>query len=171
MSTVSTAIPFAEPDMTLGDGDEIGNQICVLVATYANAMLLCPTSFHQEDAVAMCKGLDWEHPKGVLWFTEMEMVLWFWSDSAMITTMHWLTVNMVWHGNPIVLHIWPLNTKQVRDYIAIRSNCPFGTPAQAPDKGMEFQPPPNEPSPDNGLWRMLTRDIQELDNDHRWEAL
>ena len=75
MSTTSTVTTLAESDLTLSDDDEIANHICMLVTTHANGTPLCPTSFQKEDAVTMCKGLGWEHPKGVLQLMETEMVL------------------------------------------------------------------------------------------------
>ena len=84
MSTTSTVTALVEPDPTLGNNDEIANQICMLVTTHANGTPLCPTSFHQEDAAVMWEKLGWEHPKGVLQLMEMEMVLTFWSDSEMM---------------------------------------------------------------------------------------
>ena len=115
MSTTSTVTALVEPDPTLGDDDGIANWICMLVTTYTDGTLLCQTSFQQEDTVTMCKGLGKEHPKGVLQLTDTETVLTFQCDSEMMATMHHLTVATVWHGDPIVLCIWPPNTKQVKD--------------------------------------------------------
>ena len=100
-----------EPDLTLGDDDEIANQICMLVTTHVDGTTLCPTLFHQEDMVAMCEGLGQECPKGVLQLMEMETVLTFWSDSDMMTTMCWLAVATIWCSSPIVLHIQLLSAK------------------------------------------------------------
>ena len=105
MSIKSTATALAEPDPTAGNDDEIANQICMLVPTCTNGTLLCPTSFHQEEAVTMCEGLGQKCPEGVLQLTEMEMVLTFWSDSEMMAATHWLAAATFWHGNPIVLQI------------------------------------------------------------------
>ena len=88
MSTTSTVTASVEPDLILGDDDEIANQICMLVATHANGTLLCPTSFQQDDAVVLCEGLGQECPKGVMWLMEMETVLMFWSYCEMTATTH-----------------------------------------------------------------------------------
>ena len=96
MSTASTPTTLAEPDLTLGDDDKIANQICMLVATHTDGTPLCPTSFYQEDAVAMCEGLNQKHLKGVLWLRDIETVLVFQSNFEMMATMHWVTVAMVW---------------------------------------------------------------------------
>ena len=64
-------------DPTLGDNTEIANQICILVATQCNGTPLCPTSFGEEDVVKMCIGLGQEHPEGVLWLSDTQMVLAF----------------------------------------------------------------------------------------------
>ena len=56
---------LAEPDLTLGDDDRITNWICMLAAKCADGTLLFPTTFHQEDMVAMCEGLGWKHPEGL----------------------------------------------------------------------------------------------------------
>ena len=77
----------------------------------------------------------------------------------------------VWHGSLIVFQTWLLSTKQVMDYIATRANCPFGTSMQVPDEGVEFQPPSVNPAQTMGLWRTLTRDIWEPNNDQLWEVL
>ena len=137
---------MADPDPTLGNDDDIANWICMLVTTCADGTLLCPISFQQEDAVAMFEGCNQECPEGMLQLMATEMVLTLQSDCEMMATIHWLTAAMVWHGNPILLHIQPLSTNQVRDYKAMRSSHPSGTSAQAPDEGLEIQPPPSNPA-------------------------
>ena len=119
----------------------------------------------------MCKGLFQEHPTGVLWFMEMKMVLVFWSNSKMMAALYQLAAATVWHGDPIVLHIGPSSTRQVRDYIAMSSDHPSGTSMQASIERAEFQPPPSNPSTDNGLQRTQDRDIQEIVNNQLQEAL
>ena len=96
MSNAPTVTASVEPDLTLGNDDEIANWTCTLLTTCANGTPLCPTSFHQEDMVVICKGLGLECPKGVLWLTDMETVLVFQSNSEKMATMHCLTVAMVW---------------------------------------------------------------------------
>ena len=93
----------------------------------------------------MCEGLGQKDPEGILWLTETVPV--FQCNSEMMAIMHHLIVATVWHGKPIVLHIWPLNTKQVRDYIAVRSSPPSGASVQAPDEGVEAKPPPSKTEP------------------------
>ena len=53
-------------DPTLGNDIDIGNQICVLVATQGDGTPLCPTSFNEKDTVELCIGLGQEHPEGML---------------------------------------------------------------------------------------------------------
>ena len=125
MSTTSTVPALAEPDPTLGNDNETANWNCMLVATCTDGTLLCPTSFHQEDAVVMSEGLGQEHPKGVLWLIEMEMILVFQSNSEMMATIHWLAVAIVWHSDPTVLCIWPLSTKQVNPALMMGSGGPL----------------------------------------------
>ena len=162
MSTASTVTTSAEPDLTLGNDVEIANWICMFVATYADDTPLCPTSFQKEDTVVMCKEMGWEHTKGVLWLMDTETVPVQLQDDA-----H----NVVWCSDPIVLCIRSASTKQVRDYIAVRSSHHSGASAQAPDEGMETQPPPSELSRDDGLQMTLAKDIQELDDDQLLEVL
>ena len=103
MSTTSIVTTLAGPDQTLGDDDEIANQVCMLVATCADGTPLCPTTFHQEDVVLMSKGLGQEHPKGMLQL--MEMVLTFQSNSEMMATSCQLAAATVWQCDTIVLCI------------------------------------------------------------------
>ena len=152
MSTTSTATALAEPCPTVGDDDdEIANWICILVFTCADGTFLCPTSFQQEDVVVMCEGLGWECPKGVLQLPEMETVPTFQSSSEMMATIHQLAAAMVWCGDPTVLCVWPLSAKQVRDHVATGSSCPLGISMQTLVEGMESQPAPTKPNPDDGL--------------------
>ena len=171
MSTISTVTTSAAPDLTLGNDNETGNQICMLVATHANGTSLHSTSFHQEDTVVMCEGLGQECPKGVLWFMEMEMVLTFWSNSEMMAASCQLVVATVWCGNPIVLFIWSPSAKHIRDYVAAGSSHSSDASAQGLIDGVKIQPPLSKPSPDEGLQWTLTRDICELDNDQLWKVL
>ena len=146
MSTTSTATALAEPHPIVGDDDEITNWICILVVTCADGTLLCPTSFQQEDAVAMCKGFGLGVPQKGAAAHRNRKVLTFWSNSEVMASSHWLAVAMVWCGNPTVLCIWPLSAKQVRDYVDAGSSHPLGISVQALLDGMEFQPPPAHPT-------------------------
>ena len=55
------------------------------------------------------------------------MVLTFWSNSDMLATMHLFTVAMVWHHEPIEIHVCPPRGTQVREYMASRGRHPSGT--------------------------------------------
>ena len=138
MSTASTVTTLVEMDPTLDDDTEIANQICILFATQGNGTLLCPSSFKEEAAVKLCIGLGQEHPGGVLQLSDTKTVLAFPSNSDIMAASCHLAVATVWHGNPIKLHIWPLMSMQVRDYIAARSSCLSGT--QVPVQGREWVP-------------------------------
>ena len=97
-----------------------------MVATQCNSTPLCPTSFTEEGAVMLCIGLGQEHPQGVLWLWDTKAVLAFWCNSNMLATMYHLTVAMVWHNKPIKLHILPLKSRQVKEYVAMRGSYPSG---------------------------------------------
>ena len=127
-----------EMDMTLGEDNEIGNQICILVATQGNGTPLCPSSFKEEDAVSLCTGLGQEHPKGVLWLLDTKTILAFQCDSNLMAAAHHLTAAMVLWGKPLKLCILPQKGRQVKDYIAVRSSYPSS--AQTHVQGMGWIP-------------------------------
>ena len=81
MSTLSMVTASAEMDPTLCNDIDIGNQICILVATQGNSTLLNPSSFKEDNAVELCIGLGQEHPEGVCLLLDTEAVLAFWCES------------------------------------------------------------------------------------------
>ena len=172
MSTTSTVTALAEIDPTLGDDSVIANYICIQVATWGNGMLLDSTSYGQEDAIELCIGLGQEYPEGVLQFLDIKMVLAFSSSSNMMATSCCFAVAMNWCGEPVKLHMWPLMTTQVRDYIAAWSSHPSSTQAPVMGEGVEAWPLPSEPYLDNGpQMDLTTRNLWDLDDDQLWEAL
>ena len=90
-----------EMDLTLGDDTEIPNCVCVLVATKGNGIPLCP----RRRTVKLCMGFGQEHPEDVLQLSDTETVLAFQCDYNMMATMCHLTAAMVWHGEPVKLHV------------------------------------------------------------------
>ena len=101
---------------------------------------------------------------------DTETVLAFWSDSNMMAAMHCLTAAMVWHGEPIKLHILPLKGRQERDYITVSSSAHLVLKHMF-RMGVDTQPLSSVPNLDNGPWMELTRDVWDLDNDQLWEML
>ena len=96
MSTASTVTALVVHDLTLGDELEIANCICILVATQGDGTPFPHDSFQEEGVVELCMGLGQAHPEGVLWVSETEVVLAFWSTSEMMATMHLL--EWPWYG-------------------------------------------------------------------------
>ena len=54
MSILSRATASVEMDPILGDDIDIGIQICILVTTQGDGMLLGPRSFKEQDMGEMC---------------------------------------------------------------------------------------------------------------------
>ena len=133
MSTSSTVIVVVEMDLTLGNDIDIGNQICILVATQGDGTLLGPSSLKEQHIVELCIRIDQKHPKGVLQLLETESVLAFWCNTNMMATKCYLTVVKVWRGDLIVLCILPPKGRQGMKYITKRSSHPssLACPAQA----------------------------------------
>ena len=48
----------------------------------------------------------------------------------MMASMHLSTVAMVWHDEPIRIHVCPPTGAQAREYVASRGRCPSGTQAK-----------------------------------------
>ena len=132
MSTTCTMTALAVRDQTLGDGLEIANHICILVATQGVGTPFSPSSFQEEDMVKLCMGLDQVHLEGLLWLSDTEMVFVLCSGSQMMATMHLFAAAMVWHDDPIKLCICHPTGTQVREYMAMRVRHPCGTQAQIP---------------------------------------
>ena len=107
MSTSSMVTVSVKMYLTLCNCINIGNQICILIATQGDGTLLCPSSFREEDIAELCVGLAQEHPRGVLWLFDTEAVLAFQCQSNMMAPKCHLTVAMIWWGKPIILHILP----------------------------------------------------------------
>ena len=95
MYTASTVTTLVVLYLALGNVPDIANCICILAATKGDGTLLHSDSFHEEDIVKLCIGLDQVYPEGVLWLLDTEMVLAFRSSFEMLATMHPLTVAMV----------------------------------------------------------------------------
>ena len=75
-------------------------------------------------------------------------------------------------AKPVRLHIWPLITVQVRDYIAMQSSHPSGPQAPVQGEGVDTQTLPSKSHLDNGpQMELTTRDLWDLDNDQLREAL
>ena len=127
MSTLSMGIASVEMDPALGDDNDIGNQICVLVTTHGDGTLLGSRSFKEQDVVEVCAGLGQENPKGVLQLLDTEAVLAFWCDTDMMAAMHNLMATKLWWGKPIILHILSLKGRLVREYVAMRNIHLSGT--------------------------------------------
>ena len=107
-------------DLTLGDKHEITNCICGLAATQGDGPLLYPDSFQEKHIVKLWIGLGQAHLEGVLWLLDTETVLAFWSSSEMIAASCLFTMAMVWHDEPIKIHVHPPMGLQVREYVALR---------------------------------------------------
>ena len=81
----------AEMDPTLYNDIDIGNQICVLVATQGDDNLLNPSSFQEENVDKLCIALGHEPMEGVLCLLDTEVVLAYQHEPDMIATMCHLT--------------------------------------------------------------------------------
>ena len=140
-----------EMDLTLCCDIDIGNQICVLVATQGDGTPLNPSFFKEQNVVELCIRLGLEHPEGVLWLMDTEAVLVYWYESDMIAVVHHLTLAMVWQGKPIRHCILPPKGKQVREYVTVRSSHQYGTQMYVQDRGVGTRPLPTYPPWTKGI--------------------
>ena len=129
MSTISTVTISAVCDSILGDEHEIANCIYILIATHGDGTPFSPNSFQEEDFVELCMGWGQAHLEGELQISETEVVLAFWSTTELTATTCLLSVVIVWHNEPIKLHVHPPTNTQAREYVAARGQCPSGTQA------------------------------------------
>ena len=121
-------------DLTLGNNIDIGNQICIMVATQGDGTPLGPGSFKEQDMVQLCIGLDQEHPEDVLQLSDTEAFLAYWCETDMMAMMCHCITARVWEGEPIMLCILLPKGSQVREYIAKKSSHPSA--AQMHRQGM-----------------------------------
>ena len=97
----------------------------------------------------------------------------------MMAVMYHLTMAKVWWGEPVMLHILPLQGRQVREYITMRSSHQSGAWIHVQGRGVGTWPLPRMPNLDKGLSEAqvpmpleeLSRDVWDLDNDQLWEVL
>ena len=159
-----------EMDLTLGNDTMTMNWNSILVITHGNVTLLCATSFKEEAMFKLCIRLGQDHQEGVFCLLDTKMVLVFLSDSYMMATMCYLAVAMVWHGKSIKLHIWPLMSMHVRDYIIKMSSHPMGHRCLSRVWG-GYPTSPQWVHPDGGPWPELMRNVWDLNDDQIREAL
>ena len=62
----------AEMDPAMGDNINVRNGVCLLVTTHGDETPLYPSSFREEDVVALCIKIGKEHPEGVLKLLDTE---------------------------------------------------------------------------------------------------
>ena len=107
MSTLFMVTALAEMDLTLCDDTDIGNRICILVATQGDVTPLNPSSFQEESVIELCMGLGQEHPEGVICLSDTEAVLVYQCEPNMLAMTCCLTAAMVWQGEHIRLCMLP----------------------------------------------------------------
>ena len=169
----------AEMDLTLGNNLNTRNWICTLTATQGDGTPLGLSSFKEQDMVKLCIGLGQEPPEGVLQLSNTEAVLAFQCYTNMMAALHHLTTVKVWQGKPIVLHILPLEARQVREYVARRSIHSSGTHKHVQIRGVGIWPLPSMPSQDKRLSEAqasmpqveLTWDVWDLNDNQLQEAV
>ena len=98
----------------------------------------------------LCIKLGQEYPEGVLQLLDTKTVLVFPSDLNMMAAYCHFAAAMAWHGKPGKLHIQPLMTMQVRDYITTRSSYHSGVQVPVQGEGVDAQPLPRKAYLDNG---------------------
>ena len=89
----------------------------------------------------------------------------------MMATGHWLTAAMVWHNEPIKLHILSPVCRQVGDYHCCKDQSPLWCLSACTGDRVDTQPLPSKPNPDDGPQIELTRDVWGLDDYQLLEVL
>ena len=169
MSTTSMGTALAEIDLTLGDDTRIANWICIQVAIQGNGTPLGPTSFRDEDAIAV-------HRVGPGAPRECAAALGYQDCSSIPVQLQYNGhIMSLCCGHGLVWHAWQApylasNDHAVSDYIATQSSHPVAL-GHLSRVRVGYPTPPSEPHLDNGPQMELTRDLWNLDDDQLWEVL
>ena len=107
MWTTSTVTALAAQDYIPGDKVDILNCMCVLVLTRDNGTPFNATSIQEKDIIEICIQLGQTHPKGVLWYSAVELVILFQSMKEMLVMACGVIKAMVFHEEPIRLRMSP----------------------------------------------------------------
>ena len=120
--------------------------MCVLVLTRTNGTLFDATSIQEEDIVQLYVELGQTHPKGVLQYSVVGLVVLFHSMDEMLVMAHGVIKAMALCKEPIRLHTTSPSTTHVRAYVVVRDGEPSGTKFPAPDGEEVSQPSPSNPT-------------------------
>ena len=107
MSTTSTATALAAHDCIPGDEVELLNCMCVLVLTRGDGTLFDAASIQQEDVIEICVQLEQTHPKGVLQYSAVELVILFHPMDEMLVAVCGVIKATALHEEPIRLTTSP----------------------------------------------------------------
>ena len=144
MSTTSISTALAAHHCIPGDEVELLNCVCVLVLTRGDGTLFTAASIQEED-IMICIELEQTHPKGVLQYSAVELVILFHSMDEMLVMVHGVIKAMAFHDEPITLAMSAPSGAHVRAFMATRDGEPSGTQPPTPNGMKEPQQSPNDP--------------------------
>ena len=159
MSTRSTVTTLVACNHIPGDEVELLNCMCVLVLTRGDGTLFNATSIQEEEIIELCIILGWTHPKDVLWYLVVELVVSFHSADKMLVMACGVIKATALHEEPIKLHMTPPSTAHVRVYIVLRGGEPSGTKPLTPDREKVPQPSSCDPHTDGRTPHQFQMDL------------
>ena len=108
MSTTSTATALAAQDQIPNDDLDLLNHLCILELTRGDSTLFDATSIQEEDIIEIGIWFGHTHPKGVLQYSVVELVMLFHSTDEMLVAASGVIKATTLHEESIKLRTSPL---------------------------------------------------------------
>ena len=178
MSSASTVTASVACNCIPGNEVELPSCMCILVLIRNDGTPFNATSIQEEDIVELCIQSGQTHPKGVLWYTVVGLVVLFHSVDEMLVMVCGVIKVMVLCEEPIRLDMTPPSTTHVIAYMMVRGGEPSSTHPPIPDREEEPQPSPSDPptgwedptSITGAPWHLLDTQLWQLMEDLHWEV-
>ena len=101
MSTTSTVTTLVAQDQTPSNEVDLLNSVCILVLTRGDGTPFDDASIQEEDMIEICLWLGHTHPRGVLWYSVVKLVMLFHCADEMLVILHGVIKAMILHKESI----------------------------------------------------------------------
>ena len=115
----------------------------ILVLTRGNSTPFDAASIQEEDIIEICVWLEHTHPKGVLWYLAVELVMLFHSADKMQVVAHGVVKVMMLCKEPIKVRASPPSATHVQAYMVVVGGEPSGAQHPTPDREENSQQSPS----------------------------